>query len=143
MKPITTAAGVVFLAKDTGRCMLQLREGTKRFNHTWGFWGIIEKNETPYECITRELKEEIGFVPELQKLNPIDVYQSKDKNFYYYSFVYVVDIEFQPPKLNGESAGYAWVDIGQWPKPLHNGAKVTLYKNGGTEKLHTILDINS
>ena len=143
MKPITTAAGVVFLAKDTGRCMLQLREGTKRFNHTWGFWGgIIEKNETPYECITRELKEEIGFVPELQKLNPIDVYQSKDKNFYYYSFVYVVDIEFQPPKLNGESAGYAWVDIGQWPKPLHNGSKITLFKNGGTEKLHTILEIN-
>ena len=102
MKPITTAAGVVFLAKDTGRCMLQLREGTKRFNHTWGFWGgIIEKNETPYECITRELKEEIGFVPELQKLNPIDVYQSKDKNFYYYSFVYVVDNEFQPPKDSG------------------------------------------
>ena len=140
----TTAAGVVFLAKDTGRCMLQLREGNKRFNHTWGFWGgIIEKGETPYQCITRELNEEIGFVPELQKLNPIDVYQSKDKNFYYYSFVYVVDKEFQPPKLNGESAGYAWVDIGQWPKPLHNGAKVTLYKNGGTEKLHTILEINS
>ena len=88
----TTAAGVVFLAKDTGRCLLQLREGTKRFNHTWGFWGgIIEKGETPFECIQRELDEEIGFIPELQKLNPIDVYQSKDKNFYYYSFVYVVD----------------------------------------------------
>ena len=139
-----TAAGVVFLAKDTGRCMLQLREGNKRFNHTWGFWGgIIERGETPYQCITRELDEEIGFVPELQKLNPIDVYQSKDKNFYYYSFVYVVDQEFQPPKLNGESAGYAWVDIGQWPKPLHNGSKVTLYKNGGTEKLHTILEIHT
>ena len=139
----TTAAGVVFLAKDTGRCLLQLREGTKRFNHTWGFWGgIIEKGETPFECILRELDEEIGFIPELQKLNPIDVYQSKDKNFYYYSFVYVVDNEFMPPKLNGESAGYAWVNIGQWPKPLHNGSKITLFKNGGTEKLHTILEIN-
>ena len=80
-----TAAGVVFLAKDTGRCMLQLREGNKRFNHTWGFWGgIIERGESPYQCITRELDEEIGFVPELQKLNPIDVYQSKDQNFYYW-----------------------------------------------------------
>ena len=76
----TTAAGVLFLAKDTGRCMLQLREGNKRFNHTWGFWGgIIEKGETPFECIQREVEEEIGVVPELQKLNPIDVYQSKDK----------------------------------------------------------------
>ena len=139
-----TAAGVVFLAKDTGRCLLQLREGNKKFNHTWGFWGgMIEKGETPYECIVRELDEEIGFVPELQKLNPIDVYQSKDKNFYYYSFVYVVEEEFMPPRINGESAGYAWVDIGTWPKPLHNGAHITLNKNGGTEKLHTILKINS
>ena len=139
----TTAAGVVFLAKDTGRCLLQLREGTKRFNHTWGFWGgIIEKGETPFECIQRELDEEIGFIPELQKLNPIDVYQSKDKNFMYYSFVYVVDEEFIPI-LNDESSGYAWVRIGNWPKPLHEGARNTLGRNKGVDKLHTILDINS
>lgn len=140
---MTVAAGVVFLAKDTGRCLLQLRNSDKRFKNTWGFWGgIMERGETPYECIQRELTEEIGFVPELQKLNPIDVYQSKDKKFYYYSFVAVVDKEFIP-KLNGESAGYAWVDIGVWPQPLHNGARLTLNKNGGTDKLHTILKIHS
>ena len=139
----TTAAGVVFLAKDTGRCMLQLREGNKRFNHTWGFWGgMMEKGETPYQCIQRELDEEIGFIPELQKLNPIDVYQSKDKNFMYYSFVAVVEEEFIPT-LNDESAGYAWVNIGQWPKPLHDGARVTLGRNKGTSKLSTILSIHS
>ncbi len=140
---MTVAAGVVFLAKDTGRCLLQLRNSDKRFKNTWGFWGgMIEKGETPYECIQRELEEEIGFVPELKKLNPIDVYQSKDKNFYYYSFVAVVDNEFIP-KLNGESAGYAWVDIGVWPQPLHNGARLTLNKNGGTDKLQTILKIHT
>lgn len=140
---MTVAAGVVFLAKDTGRCLLQLRNSDKRFKNTWGFWGgIIEKGETPYECIQRELEEEIGFVPELKKLNPIDVYQSKDKNFYYYSFVAVVDNEFIP-KLNGESAGYAWVDIGVWPQPLHNGARLTLTKNKGTDKLQTILKIHT
>ena len=140
----TTAAGVVFLAKDTGRCLLQLRNSDKRFKHTWGFWGgIIEGTETPYECIQRELEEEIGFIPEPLKLNPIDVFQSKDKKFYYYSFVYLVEEEFLPPRLNGESCGYAWVNIGNWPQPLHNGAKVTLHKNGGTDKLHTILDIHT
>jgi mutator protein MutT len=139
---MTTAAGVVFLAKDTGRCLLQLRNSDKRFKNTWGFWGgMIEKGETVYECIQRELTEEIGFVPELAKLNPIDVYQSRDKNFYYYSFVYLVEKEFSPV-LNEESAGYAWVNIGVWPQPLHNGARLTLNKNGGTEKLHTILNIN-
>jgi mutator protein MutT len=139
---MTTAAGVVFLAKDTGRCLLQLRNSDKRFKNTWGFWGgIIEKGETVYECIQRELTEEIGFIPELAKLNPIDVYQSRDQNFYYYSFVYVVENEFSPV-LNKESAGYAWVNIGVWPQPLHNGARLTLNKNGGTDKLHTILRIH-
>lgn len=135
------AAGVLFLAKDTGRCLLQLRNSDKRYKHTWGFFGgMLEDSETPYEAIQRELTEEIGFVPELAKLNPIDVYQSKDKNFYYYSFVAVVESEFHPT-LNKESAGYAWVNIGNWPQPLHQGAKQTLIHNGGTNKLHTILEI--
>ena len=86
----------------------------------------MEGNETPYECIQRELSEEIGLVPELKKLNPIDVYQSKDKNFMYYSFVYVVDEEFIPI-LNDEIRGYAWVRICNGrPKPLHEGARNTL-----------------
>ena len=137
----TTAAGVLFLARDTGRCLLQLRNSDKRFKHTWGFWGgMMEKGETPFESIQRELQEEIGFVPDLQKLNPIDIYQSRNKQFYYYSFVYVTDTEFHP-ELNAESAGYAWVDIGVWPKPLHQGAYNTLMRNGGVEKLEKILDI--
>ena len=139
---MTTAAGVLFLAKDTGRCLFQLRKAEKRFKNTWGFWGgTMHLKETPFECIQRELEEEIGFVPELQKLNPIDVYQSKNKHFMYYSFVAVVPSEFIPT-LNKESSGYAWVDIGKWPKPLHDGARSTLGRNKGTDKLHTILNIN-
>jgi 8-oxo-dGTP pyrophosphatase MutT (NUDIX family) len=138
----TRAAGVLFLAKDTGRCLMQLRNSDKRFKHTWGFFGgMLESNETPFEALQRELIEEIGFMPELAKLNPIDVYQSKDKNFYYYSFVAVVEAEFIP-QLNDESAGYAWVNIGNWPQPLHQGAKSTLNRNKGTEKLHTILKVH-
>ena len=138
-----TASGVVFLAADTGRCMLQLRNATgKRHSNTWGFWGgTMLPGETVYENILRELQEEIGFVPELTKLNPLDVYQSRDKTFYYYSFVYVVDSEFTPV-LNSESAGYAWVDIGRWPQPLHQGARQTLARNKGDQKLKTIWRIN-
>lgn len=102
----------------------------------------MEEGESAYECIQRELQEEIGFMPEIIKLNPIDIYQSTDKNFYYYSFVAVVETEFVP-ELNEESAGYAWVDIGRWPKPLHRGAKSTLEFNGGEQKLDTILAIHA
>jgi len=143
MSTPTLAAGVIFLSRDTGRCLLQLRDSDKRFRGTWGFWGgTIIPGESPFECIQRELKEEIGFVPELTKLNPIDVFQSSNKQFYYYSFAAVVDHEFVP-KLNDESAGYAWVNIGVWPQPLHHGAKITLGKNAGTEKLRTILKVHS
>jgi mutator protein MutT len=136
------AVGVIFLGLDTERVLLQLRNSDKRYKHHWGFWGgMIEKGETPYEALTRELNEEIGFVPNIAKLNPIDVYQSANGDFMYYSFVAVVNEEFTP-KLNLESAGYAWVSIGVWPQPLHDGAKVTLLRNRGTEKLHTILKIN-
>lgn len=139
---MTVAAGVVFLALDTQRCLLQLRNSDKRFKHTWGFFGgLCDKGETPFEALQRELVEEIGFVPELAKLNPIDIFESPDKKFYYYSFAAVVEKEFSPI-LNGESAGYAWVNIGNWPQPLHQGAKVTLGKNKGTEKLHKILQVH-
>lgn len=135
-------SGVLFLALDTGRCLLQLRNSDKRYKHTWGFFGgLLEPGETPFEALKRELAEEIGFMPDVEKLNPIDIYESKDKKFHYYSFVAVVEKEFQP-SLNGESAGYAWVDIGAWPNPLHQGARVTLSRNKGTDKLHKILKVN-
>ena len=138
-----SAAGVLFLAKDTGRCLLQLRNSDKKQKNTWGFWGgLMEGTETPYECIQRELEEEIGIVPDISKLNPIDTFQSKNKNFIYYSFVAVIEKEFIP-SLNDESAGYAWVNIGQWPKPLHDGARSTLGRNKGTDKLLTLLAIHS
>jgi len=140
---MVTAAGVVFLALDTGRCLLQLRNSDKRYKHTWGFFGgMIEKGETPFEALQRELQEEIGMVPEMTKLNPIDIYESRDKHFYYYSFVAVVEKEFIPT-LNQESAGYAWVDIGNWPQPLHQGSKVTLLKNNGTDKIKRILKVHA
>ena len=74
--------GTIFLALDTERVLLQFRNSDKRHKHTWGFWGgLVEAGESPYEALTRELDEELGFVPDINKLNPIDVYQSKDKNF--------------------------------------------------------------
>ena len=144
VEPFTGIIGVgtVFLALDTERVLLQFRNSDKRHKHTWGFWGgLVEKGESPYEALTRELDEELGLVPDINKLNPIDVYQSKDKNFMYYSFVAVIEKEFMP-NLNGESCGYAWVNIGTWPKPLHEGARATLSYNKGNEKLKTILDLH-
>ena len=134
-----TAVGTTFVAQDTGRMLLNLRSNDVSYPHTWSFWGgKIEKGEQPLDALRRELKEEMGFVPPMEKLNPLDTFKSKDKGFIYYTYVIVTPTEFKP-NLNRESSGYAWVDIGKYPKPLHNGAKITLSNKKNIQKLKKIL----
>lgn len=134
-----TAVGTTFVAQDTGRMLLNLRSRDVSYPHTWSFWGgKIEKGEQPLDALRRELKEEMGFVPPMEKLNPLDTFKSKDKGFIYYTYVIVTPTEFKP-NLNRESSGYAWVDIGKYPKPLHNGAKITLSSKKNIQKLKKIL----
>lgn len=124
------AVGAVFLAKSTGRMMLNLRSDTVTYSNNWGFvGGKIEHNESPIEALHREMKEELGSsIPAIDDIIPFDVFCTKNGKFKYYSFIVVVKDEFIPV-LNDESAGYAWVKIGNWPKPLHPGAKSTLYNH--------------
>jgi len=137
-----TAVGTTFIAKDTKRILLNLRSEEVSYPNTWSFWGgKIEKNELPLDALRRELKEEMGFVPPMEKLNPLDTFQSKDNGFKYYTYVIVTPKEFIPT-LNNESNGYSWVKIGHYPKPLHNGAKITLSSNDNIKKLYKILDQN-
>lgn len=125
------AAGAIFLAKDTQRILLNYRSLSVPKPGTFGFWGgKVNKNETVLLGLTRELEEEIGFIPKHEKIFLLDVYLSKDLLFEYYSFIIVVPTEFIP-KINDESSGYMWLDINslknkQYPKPIHPGAKTIL-----------------
>ncbi len=124
------AVGALFLSTETGRMMLNLRSSTVSYSNNWGFvGGKIEKNESPLSALKREIHEELGdSIPVIEDIIPFDIFCTKNEKFRYYSFVVVVKEEFIP-FLNDESSGYAWVKIGQWPKPLHPGAKNTLYNN--------------
>lgn len=122
------AVGAIFLAKSTGRMMLNLRSDSVTYSNNWGFvGGKIEHHESPIQALHREIEEELGTsVPDIEDIIPFDVFCTKNGKFKYYSFIIVLPDEFIP-ELNDESAGYAWVKIGNWPKPLHPGAKSTLY----------------
>lgn len=100
---------------------------------------MMEEGETPKESLMRELSEEMGFVPDITKIYPFDIYESRDGHFRYYSYVCVVDKEFIPT-LNGESAGFSWTQLGVWPKPMHQGAKISFCKKKSLDKLKLILD---
>lgn len=135
-----TGVGAIFISSITERVMLNLRAPYKTHPLEWALWGgMMEENETPKESLLRELSEEMNFVPDIEKIYPFDIYQSKDKHFKYYSFVCVVEEEFIPI-LNKESAGYCWIDLGSWPKPIHQGAKVSFCNQKAYERIRMILD---
>lgn len=134
-----SGVGCLFLCPKTQTVMLNFRSGTKSHKHTWGLWGgMREADECPKDTLFRELNEEMGFVPNISKVYPFDIYESTDKKFRYYSFVCVVDDEFVPV-LNRESDGFAWVKLGVWPMPLHTGVKCSFNNKNSLEKLHLIL----
>ncbi len=133
------ACGTIFISKNTGRVLLNLRAPDKSFRLKWSLWGgMMEPNETPKQCLLREMSEEMGMIPDINKIYPYDVYESDDKNFKYYSFICIVDDEFIPV-LNHESVGYCWAKLGIWPSPMHEGARITLCNEASLSKLKTIL----
>ena len=133
-----TASGCCFLALDTGRIMLQQRSDTVSHPLTWSFWGgKAEKGERPIETLLRECREEMGPLPDLEKVYPIHSFLSDDGKFTYHTFCVTVFEEFIP-QTNSESAGYAWVKLGAWPKPMHRGAWVVLKKPEMVDKITTI-----
>jgi ADP-ribose pyrophosphatase YjhB (NUDIX family) len=134
-----TGVGTIFVSTKTKRVLLNLRAPHKTHSMCWSLWGgMVEEGEQPKDALLRELTEEMGSVPDIEKIYPFDVYQSKDKHFKYYSFVSVVEEEFIP-ELNSESCGYCWIDLGEWPKPMHQGAKISFCSLKSIEKIKLII----
>ncbi len=83
-----TAAGALFVSSKTKRVLLNLRAPYKTHKYEWSlFGGMIDGDETPKEALDRECTEEMGFVPSVTKTYPIDIYESRDKNFRYTNVV--------------------------------------------------------
>ena len=121
------AAGALIIAKDTGRVMLNLRSRFTSHSGTWSFCGgMVREDETIVDGLSRELDEELGPLPGILQVLPLDIYHSADGNFQYYTMLIIVENEFIPT-LNRESDGYCWSRVGKWPKPLHTGAKKLLF----------------
>ena len=137
--PEKTGVGTLIISSSTARALLCLRSPHKTHPMQWSlFGGMMEENEQPKNALLRELSEEMNFIPDIERIYPFDVYTSKDGHFKYYSFVSIVEDEFIPI-LNDESCGYCWVNIGNWPKPMHQGAKTSFCNQKATSRLHTLL----
>lgn len=92
-----------------------------RHPDTWGLpGGKIESGESLGDAIVRECTEELGFMPNCMSLVPLEKFTAGDGKFAYHTFFACVESEFQP-RLNHEHLGYAWIESGTWPKPMHPG----------------------
>jgi 8-oxo-dGTP pyrophosphatase MutT (NUDIX family) len=135
----TVCSGAIIYARDTKR-FLFLHRTKGRSGNLWGLvGGTNELAETPWEGLKREIFEEIGEIT-IKKTMPLETFVSNDTKFLFHTYLCVVDKEFLPI-LNDEHDGYAWVDFGRWPKPLHNGLKNTLTNKINQTKLETVFKV--
>lgn len=137
MNDMITCSGALFYTLDTNRFLFLHRAQGKR-KDLWGLvGGTNEGAETPWEGLTREIEEEIGFIPQIKKTLPLESFVSPDSRFYFHTYLCVVESEFIP-KLNIEHNGYAWCSFTKWPKPLHHGLRNTLQSKINLTKLDTV-----
>lgn len=132
------ASGGLILARETKRFLFLLRNK----ENTWGFVGGGKEpsDKTVFEALIREMSEEIGEYPTIEKTVPLELYTSNDGEFHYHTYVLIVEKEFIP-QLNYEHNGYSWVNYETWPKPLHQAVRTSLNNRANKTKLEVILNI--
>lgn len=134
-------SGGLFLAKDTKRFLFLQRSQTK----SKGQWGLVggkkePLDSTPYDIVSREVKEEVGDDHHILKIIPLELFISDDQKFQYNTYVLLIENEFIPD-LNFEHTGYCWVNWNSWPTPLHRGVKNSLQNKIIRAKLELLLDL--
>lgn len=137
------AVGAFIISSKSSRVLFNMRTPSKSYGFQWSIWGgMIENEEKPIDALYRELSEEIGFVPDISRVYPFDIYESKNKMFKYITYVCVVNDEFIP-EINNEAVGYAWLDYYVWPKPIHEGVRKTFMNDKARYKLDIIMNQHS
>jgi hypothetical protein len=123
IKP-TQRAGLLFLAKSTGRILLILE------NSKWTLPTFIRENHLLDDAAVLMNSYSTG------KIVPIELYLSQDKGFEYGTYVCLVDHEFLV-----SSGTFAWSDLAFMPGHLHTGLKTTLSNSIIRVKIETILTL--
>lgn len=118
-------AGLLFLAKSTGRILL-IHQDQK--------WTI------PTFVRERSVLEDANVLLDQfaqGKILPIELYLSTDRGFEYGTYVCLTDTEFNTLAVRSIS----WCDINDLPRNLHLGLKQTLNNHVIRLKLSTILEL--
>jgi hypothetical protein len=120
-------AGLLFLARTTGRILLILQD---------------ERWTVPTFARSAALLEDAQVLLteyHTGRILPIELYLSEDRGFEYGTYVCLVDVEF----LTMVERTIAWCDLDHLPKQLHGGLKTTLNNQLIRTKIDTIMELEN
>jgi 8-oxo-dGTP pyrophosphatase MutT (NUDIX family) len=127
------AAGVIPIAQDTKRILLNLRSKFVNEPLTFGIWGgKLDSGERDLkEAAIREFREETHYKGPI-RLIKAHLFKTPNNSFQYQNFIGIVNKEFTP-HLDWESEGFEWVSYQQLlemleenPHKIHFGLKTLL-----------------
>ena len=120
-------AGLLFLAKTTGRILLILQD------EKWTVPTFSRRAALLEDAADLLSKYHSG------RIMPIELYLSEDRGFEYGTYVCLVDHEF----LTCADPTIAWCNLDFLPKQLHNGLKATLNNQVIRTKIDTIMELEN
>jgi hypothetical protein len=120
-------AGLLFLAKTTGRILLIL-EQDRWTVPTFARSGPLL--DDAWQLLTTYCAG---------KIIPIELYLSEDRGFEYGTYVCVIEQEF----LTMAAATLCWADMNLLPKQLHTGLRTTLHNQVIRTKIETIMELEN
>ena len=104
----------VYQYTDTGPIYLMLKRNTgKYYEHLWqGVAGKIEKGETAWEAVVRELQEEIGKKPvKIFVADHIASFYDARKDRIQFVPIFGIEVENSEVQLSDEHSEYKWVSF--------------------------------
>lgn len=120
-------AGLLFLAKSTGRILLILEDSRWTVPTFARTNGLIKDAEPLLTHFSQG------------KIVPIELYLSADKGFEYGTYVCLVDTEFLTTSVDSIS----WCSLDSLPRHLHVGLSSTLSNQLIRTKIETIMELEN
>lgn len=105
-------AGGFLFNPEKKSVFLHKRDGNTRFNpNKWAFFGgLNEVGESPIECYSRELMEEIGLTIDINNTILLTEYMNEELSTYRIVFFTINTMEKDSFTL-GEGSGFDWVSL--------------------------------
>jgi len=133
-------SGALIYAQNTHRVLL-IQKSSGKHQGTWGLVGGTNLiNENPWQGLTREIEEEIGFLPIIKKTLPLEKFVSNDSVFNFHTYFCLIQDEFIP-KLSDEHVAWGWFTLKSLPKPVHRGLDLSLRNKIIQTKIQTVIEI--